>query len=93
MEINNLCILILSTKSPNYQSFINAIENGWYKEALRNNVKVFFYSGGHSEDVFWNEKERSFLFRLPWCFSLLGLRLIVLRGTVNLFDKARDMAQ
>jgi hypothetical protein len=57
MEINNLCILILSTKSPKYQSFINAIENGWYKEALRNNIKVFFYSGGHSEDVFWNEKE------------------------------------
>lgn len=57
MEINNLCILILSTKSPDYISFIKAIENGWYKEAVRYNIKVFFYSGGHSEDVFWNDRE------------------------------------
>ncbi len=37
--------------------FIEAIENGWYKEAISKNIKVFFYSGGHSEDVFWNDKE------------------------------------
>lgn len=57
MEISKLCILILSTSSPKYQGFIKAIENGWYKEAVSNNIKVFFYSGGHSENVIWNDKE------------------------------------
>lgn len=57
MEINNLCILILSTRSSKYQQFIEAIENGWYKDAVRNKIKVFFYSGGHSRNVFWSDRE------------------------------------
>ena len=57
MEINKLCILILSTKSSKYRGFIDAIENGWYKEAVRNNIRVFFYSGGHSENVIWSDRE------------------------------------
>ncbi len=57
MDINNLCILILSTNSPKYQPFINAIENGWYKEAVRNNIRVYFYSGGHNENVISSDRE------------------------------------
>lgn len=57
MNNSNICILILSTKAESYRGFITAIENTWYQDAIDSGFKVFFYSGGHSEDCVYNHNE------------------------------------
>jgi hypothetical protein len=57
MNNSNVCILILSTKAESYHCFITAIENSWYKDAIDRGFKVFFYSGGHSENCIYNHNQ------------------------------------
>lgn len=57
MNNSNVCILILSTKAESYRCFITAIENSWYKDAIDREFKVFFYSGGHSENCIYNHNQ------------------------------------
>lgn len=57
MNNSNICILILSTKAVNYKGFIDAIEKTWFQEAIDNGFKIFFYSGGHTENCFYNQNE------------------------------------
>ena len=57
MNNSNICILILSTKAESYRGFITAVENSWYKEAVNKGFKVFFYSGGYSENCIYSRNE------------------------------------
>lgn len=57
MENSKIAILILSTNVKSYKVFVNAIRESWYIDAKRNGYKVFFYSGGHSEDVVYGTDE------------------------------------
>nr|WP_315152577.1 hypothetical protein [uncultured Flavobacterium sp.] len=57
MNNANICILILSTKAESYRGFITSIENSWYKDAVDKGFKVFFYSGGHSENCVYSHNE------------------------------------
>ena len=45
-----IVVLILSTRSPKYQGFINAIKNSWANNLSKSGVKCFFYSGGWAKD-------------------------------------------
>lgn len=51
MENSKIAILILSTNAKSYQVFIDAIKESWYLDARNMGYKIFFYSGGHSEDI------------------------------------------
>lgn len=57
MDNSNICIMILSTKAESYSGFITAIENSWYQDAVNAGFKVFFYSGSHSEDCLYSDRE------------------------------------
>jgi hypothetical protein len=57
MNNANICILILSTRVESYSGFITSIENSWYKEAINKGFKVFFYSGGYSENCIYSHNE------------------------------------
>jgi hypothetical protein len=45
-----IVVLILSTRSPEYQDFIKAIKNSWANNLSKSGVKCFFYSGGWAID-------------------------------------------
>jgi len=51
IDNNDIAILILSTNNENYVEFINSIKATWLKTAIKNNIKCYFYSGGHLFDT------------------------------------------
>jgi hypothetical protein len=55
--INNdeIVVLILSTKDEKYLKFKNAIQETWMKQLSLNNIKCFFYEGGHEKNEISND--------------------------------------
>lgn len=51
MNNSQIAIMILAGNPNAYSKFITAIREGWGKEAIALGFKVYFYSGGHHEDV------------------------------------------
>ncbi len=47
MNLNNIIILVLSTKEKSYQIFKNSIEKSWFKTAQNEGINCYFYEGGY----------------------------------------------
>jgi hypothetical protein len=49
MEVENILVLVLGTRNPNYFSFKQAIRDSWFKEFNNAGIKVLFYEGGYEK--------------------------------------------